>query len=368
MYSCEIHCHIGPLAKEMFIICKPEEADEGIVGQTASVYHALHNAVRKEGGSTEHILRETVFFCNVQRDLAAFQEARDQAMNALYAPASTLVQQIPVQREALVELSAYALIPKSGALESHSLIQSGRVFLLEGSKHIFLASICGMPGSCEEEAYRMFQAAGELLQKEQMIFGDVIRTWIHLRDIDRDYAGLNRGRNRYFREQGLAVPPASTGIGGAPSIQTKRMCLSLYAMERGANKFQYMSTPTLNEAWTYGSDFSRGVKVAGINGINLFISGTASVDEKGKTVHENDFEAQAERMVFNISTLLENQGASWRDVVSAITYLKDPADVPCLHEVFKRRGVVGFPNVLVQAVVCRPDLLCEMEAIAILRK
>ncbi len=364
MCPCEVRCHLGPLAKEMFILCRPDAAERDIAGQTESVYRILCDAVQQEGGSDEHVLRETVFFRSIQRDLGPFHKIR--RINISYAPAATFVEQTPANESALIEVLAYALIPRSGSLDSHSVAQFRRVFLLGGFKHVFLSNICGLPGNAEDEAHSMFKAAGERLQEERLSFRDVIRTWIHLRDIDRDYEELNRGRTRYFREQGLALLPASTGIGGTPPLQTQRMCLSLYAMERGGGEIHSMSTPTLNEAWMYGSDFSRGVKVVGGNGVNLFISGTASVDEKGRTVHENDFEAQAERMIFNISTLLENQNASWRDVVSAITYLKDPADAQCLLEVFKRRDIVGFPNVIVQAIVCRPDLLCEMEAIAIL--
>jgi enamine deaminase RidA (YjgF/YER057c/UK114 family) len=367
MQNCEVRCHTGPLAKEIFALCRPDTAEKDIVGQTASVYRALCDAVQLGGGSTEHILREMVFFQNIQRDLEPFQKARTQIMNSLYAPAATFVQQTPIRNEEqLVELSAYALIPRSGSLISHSVTQSGRVFMMGGFKHVFLGNIFGIPGNAEDEAYSMFQAAGEQLQKEGLSFRNVIRTWIHFRQIDRDYPGLNRGRTRYFRELGLAWPPASTGIEGTPPLQTRRMSLSLYAMEHSAHEVQCMSTPTLNEAWTYGADFSRGVKVVGLNGINLFISGTASVDEQGSTVHENDFQAQAERMILNISTLFEKQNASWSNVVSAITYLKNPADAPRLKKIFERKGMDGFPNVLVQAHVCRRELLCEMEAIATL--
>jgi hypothetical protein len=45
---------------------------------------------------------------------------------------------------------------------------------------------------------------------------------------------------------------------------------------------------TLNEAYDYGSAFSRGMRVD-LNGLTiLLISGTASIDEDGRTVHGND--------------------------------------------------------------------------------
>jgi enamine deaminase RidA (YjgF/YER057c/UK114 family) len=372
----EIRRHQGPLADEVFILCRPDTAEKDILGQSASLCHALSEALRQAGGSAENVLQETMFFRNIKRDLESALKIQSQMMNPApgnisYDPAATRVQQAPVDARQLIELSAYAVIPKSEQAEikpSTTLFsqQTGKVLLLAGCKHVFLSNIYGQTDSSEVEAYDMFQAAEMLLHEEQMSFHDVVRTWIHHSRIDRDYSGLNRGRTRFFREQGLALPPASTGIGGMPCFKARNMCLSLYAIEDASRIMQPMSTPTLNEAWAYGSDFSRGVKVTGKNGITLFVSGTASVDEKGCTAHTGDFEAQVARTILNISALLEKQQSSFRDVVFAITYIKNAEDAPRLNRILAREGISGFPNALVQASVCRPDLLCEMEAIAIL--
>jgi enamine deaminase RidA (YjgF/YER057c/UK114 family) len=129
-----------------------------------------------------------------------------------------------------------------------------------------------------------------------------------------------------------------------------------------------MTTPTLNEAPVYGSDFSRGMRIQESNKVALHISGTASLDETGKTLHLDDFEAQADRMLLNVAALLKEQGATFSDVVSAMTYLKHPADAQRLRQKFHEAGYDGFPNVVVQAPVCRPELLCETEALAVLAR
>ena len=145
--------------------------------------------------------------------------------------------------------------------------------------------------------------------------------------------------------------------------------MTLYAMKSPEPLgVTLMTTPTLNEAWMYGADFSRGLKVREANKVALYVSGTASVDEEGFTAHVGDFEAQADRMILNISTLLAEQAASLGDLVSAITYLKRPADAPVLRKILRERGLEGLPNALVQASLCRPDLLCEMEGIAALSR
>jgi enamine deaminase RidA (YjgF/YER057c/UK114 family) len=374
--SCEVRRHNGPLAKEVFILCRPDPAKRDIFGQTASVYGTLYEALRQEGGSTEHVAKEMVFFLDIQKHMGSYRDVRRQVLrslsgNNLYQPAATLIQQAPVDERQLIELIAYAVIPRSGGIETHPVetfpfYQTGRIFWIGGYKHLLLSNVYGLPGSSEEEAYSMFRAAAKLLQREQLSFRDVVRTWIHLRHMDRDYSALNRGRTKFFQEEGVASPPASTGIGGTPPFQTRDMCLSLYAIEDAARDVQRMSAPTLNEAWTYGSDFSRGFRVVEKNGITLLISGTASVDEEGQTVNAGNFAAQAERMILNISTLLANQNSSFSNVVSAITYLRSPADAPHLREILAQKGMHSFSNTIVQAAVCRPDLLCEMEAIAIL--
>jgi 2-iminobutanoate/2-iminopropanoate deaminase len=129
----------------------------------------------------------------------------------------------------------------------------------------------------------------------------------------------------------------------------------------------------LNEAHTYAkpSAFSRGLRLD-IKGVTiLLISGTASVDEHGRTIHAGDFRAQTWRTYRNITGLLEAEGASWKDVVRTTCYLRDiERDYEAFNEIrtqfFKEQGLNPLPaSTGVQAILCRPDLLVEIEAIAI---
>jgi enamine deaminase RidA (YjgF/YER057c/UK114 family) len=200
-----------------------------------------------------------------------------------------------------------------------------------------------------------------------MEFSDVVRTWIHLRDIDRDYAELNRARRAFFEARGIDPVPASTGIGGGPVSEAHDLCLGVYAVKAGKSPVRtVMTSPTLNEAPQYGADFVRGMRMVETNKVALHVSGTASIDEYGRTAHRDDFESQADRMLVNIAALLEGQGASFGDVVSAITYLKRPEDAARLREKIHEAGFEGFPNALVGAPICRSDLLCETEVLAVL--
>src|SRR5438067_7783959 len=81
----------------------------------------------------------------------------------------------------------------------------------------------------------------------------------------------------------------------------------------------------LNEAYHYAkpSSFSRGMRIdlAGI--AILLISGTASIDKEGRTVHTGDFREQTRRTFRNITGLLEAEGAGWEDIVRTTCYLCD---------------------------------------------
>ena len=81
----------------------------------------------------------------------------------------------------------------------------------------------------------------------------------------------------------------------------------------------------LNEAYAYAkpSPFSRGMRID-LNGLTiLLISGTASIDEHGVSVHIGDFRAQLRRTYDNITGLLASEGCTWHDIVRTTCYLRD---------------------------------------------
>ncbi len=130
----------------------------------------------------------------------------------------------------------------------------------------------------------------------------------------------------------------------------------------------------LNEAYDYGSAFSRGMRID-LNGVSiLLISGTASIDDAGRTVHVGDFRAQLRRTFDNITKLLAAEGATWHDIVRTTCYLRDiERDYEAFNQertaFYKEQGLDPLPaSTGIQAILCRPDLLIEIEAIAMFRR
>jgi enamine deaminase RidA (YjgF/YER057c/UK114 family) len=99
----------------------------------------------------------------------------------------------------------------------------------------------------------------------------------------------------------------------------------------------------------------------------LYVSGTASIGDRGQVVHPGHIEGQVERMLENIKALLAGQNAGFADVVCATTYLKDPGYAPAFRRIAGRRGFPAHvPNTVCVADICRPEWLCEMEITAVL--
>jgi enamine deaminase RidA (YjgF/YER057c/UK114 family) len=131
----------------------------------------------------------------------------------------------------------------------------------------------------------------------------------------------------------------------------------------------------LNEAYAYAkpSSFSRGMRID-LNGLTiLLISGTASIDEDGRSVHIGDFRAQMRRTLDNITGLLESECCTWHDIVRTSCYLRDiDRDYEIFNEertaFFNEQGLDPLPaSTGIQAKLCRPELLVEIEAIAMFR-
>ena len=365
----------GPAAVEIFAVARPGPgAPADISLQTAALYRQLESLLRAENGSLESIVQETAHFRDVRKDCGPFQDARLKAFGTPAGmppklPASTVIEQPPLDPQAGLVISTVAVIPRDGSLPGCDCDSPGRdrSMLLGEHRHLYAGSLYGNPGNAFEQTLSMFCHADGILARQGMSFHDVVRTWIYLRHMKRDYAEFNRGRREFFRSRQVTLLPASTGIGGSPLPEESDFALGLWAIKAPERlAASTMTTPTLNEARTYGADFSRGLRVVEENKIALYVSGTASVDESGSTAHVNDFTGQVDRMLLNVETLLSEQHASFRDVLSAVTYLRTPDDVPVLRRILRDRGLDGLPNALVHATVCRRDLLCEMEVVAAL--
>ncbi|HEY6552023.1 MAG TPA: Rid family hydrolase, partial [Vicinamibacteria bacterium] len=224
-----------------------------------------------------------------------------------------------------------------------------------------------------EDAGAAIDAAEQMLAREGFSFRDVARTWFYLRDILDWYGPFNAVRNAAFGRMGLLGPsgagkiPASTGIEGR-NARGGWCTLDLVALQPQSGcpfEMRRLHSRKQSEATAYGSAFARAMEIVLGDARYVLVSGTASIDDHGATVHVGDFEAQARFTLDAVRSLLEGAGASLADVRQATVFLKNPADDPSFDRIAERSGLDSVPFVTAVADVCREELLFEIDATAV---
>ena len=128
---------------------------------------------------------------------------------------------------------------------------------------------------------------------------------------------------------------------------------------------RFLYAPThLNPTYEYGVTFERGTVVEFGDRSHAYISGTASINNKGEVVHVGDIKAQTYRMMENVNALLTEGNFSEGDIAQIIVYLRDLCDYDRVKRIISAR-YPQTPIVYTLAPVCRPEWLIEMECIAI---
>ncbi len=237
-------------------------------------------------------------------------------------------------------------------------------------RHFWNGSACNLAANSEYQTRLLFNEYVMQLMEEGCTLADnAIRTWLFVNDVDLNYGGVVRARNQVFFTQGLTRDThfiASTGIGGRQQDPNVLSQMDNYAIA-GLQKEQihYLYAPThLNRTSDYGVSFERGTYVDYGDRRHVFISGTASINNKGQVMFEKDVRKQTRRMWENVETLLAEADCTYDDVAQMIVYLRDTADYAVVHAMYEER-FHGKPYIIVHAPVCRSGWLVEMECMAI---
>ena len=248
-----------------------------------------------------------------------------------------------------------------------------------------------------------FERLGTQLKKQRFRLDQVLRTWIYQGHLvlpegnTQRYKELNRARTDFFGETAFlkkhlpprnqraqhqgAIFPASTGIGaddadvvlGAIALDTKRRDVITVPLEN----------PNQTSAFDYGEvyspqspKFSRAMAVAVGEECIVFVSGTASITNS-ESQHPEDPVKQTEQTLDNIAVLIAGENLAQHGI-SDITcglgnlecvrvYVKRPSELALIRQVCERR-LPEIPTLYTVADVCRPELLVEIEGIALARR
>lgn len=229
-------------------------------------------------------------------------------------------------------------------------------------------SVSHAPSSEEQTSLLLKHYVMQLLSNGAHLADDCIRTWFFVQNVDVNYAGVVKARNEEFFTQNLTSKThfiTSTGINGRNADSSVLVQLDTYAvLGLKPEQIKFLYAPThLNPTYEYGVSFERGTRVDYGDRRQVFISGTASIDNKGNILHVGDIRRQTERMWENVDVLLSEAECGFENVGQMIVYLRDVADYAVVNAMFEER-FPGIPRVIVHAPVCRPGWLIEMECMA----
>ncbi len=259
-----------------------------------------------------------------------------------------------------------------------SVVAAGdaRIWTAPGFRLALLPQVDGLEGGSQNgvtaQAGRMFDRAATRLDALELSYEDVIRTWIYAPRLLDWYGELNRARSAHHAERApggdlaRVVFPASTGIQGRCG---ERACfmdvLALRATRPDAVRFgPVRDSEAQGAAFAYGSSFSRGMWLDCEGQRTVYVSGTASIDGEGVSVHLGEPEGQVFQTLLSVAAVLRGQGLGLRDICTATVFCKSEAALDAWLRVTDLLEVAPFPAVLVKADVCRPELLLEIEAVA----
>jgi len=100
----------------------------------------------------------------------------------------------------------------------------------------------------------------------------------------------------------------------------------------------------------------------------LFTAGQIALDPATGQIVPGDVTAQTERVMRNLTAVLESAGTAWPDVVKTTVYLMDMADFPRVNEVYGRMiGDARPARSTVQVSGLPRGVLVEIDAIAVVK-
>lgn len=348
---------------------------------TCKIYEALFEHLKKQ---RLQIIYERIF-CSLEYSDAVLKARRsvlEQVHPNEHFP-FTLIQGHPVGRCGLAGIQLRAFDPSAPDDSIWTLFEHdkpvGKGWRRHGATFIMLQNIFG--NTEIEDRYQqtsdMFDRANSILTEADFDFKYVLRTWIYISKILDWYGEFNRARNARFTEFGLLgrsekvnteaekiYLPASTGILGE-NPQGAVVTMDVLAVHQDSpNISVYHTTGSRQKSpYRYGSAFSRAMTLKEKDITHILLSGTASIDEHGKTVFLNDPLNQIRHTLNVIKTLIAEEGASLADIIEATVFFKRPQDLILYEQAAAEFGISDLPAVYIMADVCREDLMFEIDAV-----
>lgn len=353
---------------EIHLFTKYLKADS-FDNQLENTLSSLESYIVDNGINKYSVVFMRYFVSDFANQNTVLNTIKERAEGIINGCAISVVQQPPLNDNKVV-VWAYIIDDKKKAIFNKS---ENELTLRRGNyQHVWSTLLTTNNGSLESsnQTTSVFNTLNTSLEDKGLtIKENCLRTWLFVKDVDFNYEGVVRARTDFFDKLDMTVNThfiTSTGIEGRHANPKVNVLMDAYSIGGiQDNQVKFLEAPKhLNPTHEYGVTFERGTSVDYGDRRHIFISGTASINNKGEIVHENLVGKQIERALENVEALLKDAEANIQDVAHLIIYLRDIADRNEVTEYFNT-NFADMPKVIVLAPVCRPGWLIEIECIAI---
>ncbi len=365
--------------KEFFLTFRPTEGSSGRTESAEEIYDRVAEFV---SGIRGEIVQERCYaMTDTYPEISAAREKAYRKHGVGSEGALCFVGETPCEASPLAGIQVWAVQPEQDSTVIPLFLEGkvvGRKFCYRDTCYVSVASLgpgtdLGQESGLQDHALSMFERANRVLTANGLTYPDVARTWIYLPKLLSWYDEFNATRRQAYRDFGLLDGqkpvwlPASTGIQGDCPLGRECMMdfLAISRRKGGMLEKEMVHSPRQCEAFQYGSAFSRAVELRDESVSRVYVSGTASIDEGGKTVHVGDPARQIRHTLGVVGELLASCGHGFSDVVHCVAFLKRPEYVTDFHRIAEEEGL-DFRGVIETAAdVCRDELLFEVEVMTV---
>lgn len=365
--------------EQVFISIQIKEAKKDVVELCEEVYSTVNEILEKYDAI---IIHERVF-----GNKSYYTKIKD-VRESLYSndlnttTAFSLLEGDPHWGVGIAGMSIRGIITKDSAAEIENVVVNGeicgRLWKNKNSDYMILNNIHGLVNNDDnyyDQTINMFEKVNEIIKNKGFEFKDIVRTWIYLNDILKQYDEFNLARNKKFKDFKL-IPgeiegdsfeevfmPASTGI-DCDNIFGSAGVMDVLAVKKKNKDVEIRNETGVVQkaAYRYGSAFSRAMVVKDKKNKFMYLSGTASINDQGETVFLDDIEKQIKKTGEVINALLKSEGLNVDDIYEGTVFLKKPEYYGAFVKYCINEKWSHLPFIITVADVCRDDLLFEIDA------
>ncbi len=391
----------------MEVIVVNERFNGSLENQVKQALTSLKRDIQEKGYNIKSIIKLNVFIkTDGEVEFFEIKEEIETLISKLFPeniPAYTIISQPPLAGNSIL-LEGYVLEKKAGLkIERYKLSKHHYVVVSysKGKRREIYSGGITIDKSRDfiSDCQNAFDFAEQLLMKEDMNFGNIVRQWNYIPSILsvnkfengslQNYQIFNDIRALYFDPEMFKNGfPAATGIGAnygsviidfiAVNSEDETTVIPIKSPVQ-QNAYSYSEKVLEGEALSGESGkkpplFERGKLVSYTDRNYVFISGTASI--KGEnTISTGDVEEQTKITIDNIKELtvkknMESIGVAGDDTPTydyVRVYMKNRTDFKVVKKIVEQQMKVK-DIIYVEADICRNNLLVEIEADIVMKK